>query len=71
MRLYRIGTTLTAIVAMITMADNVQAQTARPVGVVAAQQGEKTMTLEDLNFGGHNYRNMVAQNRPCTGGAMS
>ncbi len=66
MRLYRIGTTLTAIVAMITMADNVQAQTARPVGVVAAQQGEKTMTLEDLNFGGHNYRNMVAQNRPCT-----
>ena len=48
------------------MADNVQAQTARPVGVVAAQQGEKTMTLEDLNFGGHNYRNMVAQNRPCT-----
>ena len=66
MRLYRTGATLTAIVAMITMADNVQAQTARPVGVVAAQQGEKTMTLEDLNFGGHNYRNMVAQNRPCT-----
>ena len=66
MRLYRTGATLTAIVAMITMADNVQAQTARSVGVVAAQQGEKTMTLEDLNFGGHNYRNMVAQNRPCT-----
>ena len=66
MRLHRTGATLTAIVAMITMADNVQAQTARPVGVVAAQQGEKTMTLEDLNFGGHNYRNMVAQNRPCT-----
>ena len=66
MRLHRTGATLTAIVAMITMADNVQAQTARSVGVVAAQQGEKTMTLEDLNFGGHNYRNMVAQNRPCT-----
>ena len=40
---------------------NVQAQ-----GVVPAQNGEKTFTLEDLNFGGNNYRNMVAKNRWCT-----
>ena len=35
-------------------------------GVVPAQKGEKTFTLEDLNFGGNNYRNMVAKNRWCT-----
>ena len=40
---------------------NVQAQ-----GVVPAQKGEKAFTLEDLNFGGNNYRNMVAKNRWCT-----
>ena len=34
--------------------------------VVAAQKGEKSFTLEDLNFGGNNYRNMVAKNRWCT-----
>lgn len=34
---------------------NTQAQ-----GVVPAQKGDKTFTLEDLNFGGNNYRNMVA-----------
>ncbi len=27
---------------------------------------QKTLTLEDLNFGGTNYRNMVAKNRWCT-----
>ena len=37
---------------------NTQAQ-----GVVPAQKGDKTFTLEDLNFGGNNYRNMVAKNR--------
>ena len=40
---------------------NIQAQ-----GVVPAQKGEKSFTLEDLNFGGNNYRNMVAKNRWCT-----
>ena len=35
-------------------------------GVVPAQKGKKTFTLEDLNFGGNNYRNMVAKNRWCT-----
>lgn len=40
---------------------NTQAQ-----GVVPAQKGDKTLTLEDLNFGGNNYRNMVAKNRWCT-----
>ena len=34
--------------------------------VVAAQKGDKSFTLEDLNFGGNNYRNMVAKNRWCT-----
>ena len=50
--------------AMIMMAMNatdLQAQS-----VVPAQKGEKTFTLEDLNFGGNNYRNMVAKNRWCT-----
>ncbi len=40
---------------------NVEAQ-----GVVPAQKGDKSFTLEDLNFGGYNYRNMVAKNRWCT-----
>ena len=40
---------------------NTQAQ-----GVVPAQKGDKTFTLEDLNFGGNNYSNMVAKNRWCT-----
>ena len=34
--------------------------------VVAAQKGDKSFTLEDLNFGGNNYRNMVAKNRWCS-----
>ena len=34
--------------------------------VVAAQKGDKAFTLEDLNFGGNNYHNMVAKNRWCT-----
>ena len=34
--------------------------------IVAAQKGDKALTLEDLNFGGNNYRNMVAKNRRCT-----
>ena len=42
-------------------ATDIQAQ-----GVVPAQKGEKAFTLEDLNFGGNNYRNMVAKNRWCT-----
>ena len=52
-------------VSLVTMmaisAVNTQAQ-----GVVPAQKGDKTFTLEDLNFGGNNYRNMVAKNRWCT-----
>lgn len=35
-------------------------------GVVPAQKGDKAFTLEDLNFGGNNYRNMVAKNRWAT-----
>ena len=35
-------------------------------GVVPAQKGDKAFTLEDLNFGGYNYRNMVAKNRWAT-----
>ncbi len=34
--------------------------------VVAAQKGDKTFTLEDLNFGGNNYHNTTAKNRWCT-----
>ena len=40
------------------------AKTSLPV--VAAQKGDKSFTLEDLNFGGNNYRNMVAKNRWAT-----
>ena len=47
-----------------TFTSNAVAQTA--VGVVAAQCGDKQFSLEDLNFGGTNYRNMVAKNRWCT-----
>ena len=51
-----------AMISMMAMnATEIQAQ-----GVVPAQKGEKAFTLEDLNFGGHNYRNMVAKNRWCT-----
>ena len=39
---------------------------AQNVGIVPEQKGEKTFTLEDLNFGGTNYRNMIAKNRWCT-----
>ncbi len=31
-----------------------------------SMNAQKTLTLEDLNFGGTNYRNMVAKNRWCT-----
>ena len=53
---------------MMTMgAGKAQAQSAKTsLPVVAAQKGEKSFTLEDLNFGGKNYRNMVAKNRWCT-----
>ena len=51
-----------AMISMMAMnATEIQAQ-----GVVPAQKGEKAFTLEDLNFGGNNYRNMVAKNRWCT-----
>ena len=51
-----------SLITMMTFATvNMQAQ-----GVVPAQKGDKTFTLEDLNFGGNNYRNMVANNRWCT-----
>ena len=51
-----------SLITMMTFATvNMQAQ-----GVVPAQKGDKTFTLEDLNFGGNNYRNMVAKNRWCT-----
>lgn len=39
---------------------------AQQVGVVPALQGDKSFTLEDLNFGGNNYYNMIAKNRWCT-----
>ncbi len=53
---------------MMTMnVDEALAQTGKTsLPVVAAQQGDKSFTLEDLNFGGNNYRNMVAKNRWCT-----
>ncbi len=48
-------------------AGEVLAQSAKAsLPVVAAQKGDKSFTLEDLNFGGNNYRNMVAKNRWCT-----
>ena len=53
---------LAAMVSMMTM-PSAYAQT---FPVVAAQKGDKAFTLEDLNFGGNNYRNMVAKNRWCT-----
>ena len=57
-----------AMATMMTMgAGKAQAQSAKTsLPVVAAQKGDKSFTLEDLNFGGHNYRNMVAKNRWCT-----
>ena len=33
---------------------------------ISASAQQKSFTLEDLNYGGTNYRNMVAQNRWCT-----
>ena len=53
---------LAAMFSMITM-PSAYAQT---FPVVAAQKGDKTFTLEDLNFGGNNYHNMTAKNRWCT-----
>ena len=57
-----------AMVSMMAMTTNdACAQTGKNnLPVVAAQKGEKSSTLEDLNFGGNNYRNMVAKNRWCT-----
>ena len=33
---------------------------------ISASAQQKSFTQEDLNYGGTNYRNMVAQNRWCT-----
>ena len=49
---------------MITMSAATSAL-AQTVGVVPAQDGSKSFTLEDLNFGGNNYYNMVARNKWC------
>lgn len=54
-----------SLAAMVSMSAFVSAD-AQNVGVVPEQKGEKTFTLEDLNFGGTNYRNMIAKNRWCT-----
>ena len=54
-----------SLAAMMSMSAFVSAD-AQNVGIVPEQKGEKTFTLEDLNFGGTNYRNMVAKNRWCT-----
>lgn len=54
-----------SLAAMMSMSAFVSAD-AQNVGVVPEQKGEKTFTLEDLNFGGTNYRNMIAKNRWCT-----
>ena len=55
-------------ISMLTLnAADAQAQSSKQtLPVVAAQKGDKAFTLEDLNFGGNNYRNMVAKNRWCT-----
>ena len=57
-----------AMVSMMAMTTNdACAQTGKNnLPVVAAQKGDKSFTLEDLNFGGNNYRNMVAKNRWCS-----
>ena len=56
-----------AMLSMMTMgAGEAFAQSNASLPVVAAQKGDKSFTLEDLNFGGNNYRNMVAKNRWCT-----
>ena len=49
---------------MITMSAAMSAL-AQTVGVVPAQDGSNSFTLEDLNFGGNNYYNMVARNKWC------
>lgn len=54
-----------SLAAMMSMSAFVSAD-AQNVGIVPEQKGEKTFTLEDLNFGGTNYRNMIAKNRWCT-----
>ena len=48
-----------AMVSMMAMTTNdACAQTGKNnLPVVAAQKGDKSFTLEDLNFGGNNYRN--------------
>lgn len=53
-------------ISMMTMTQGVQAQNAQIAGSVQALAGEKSLTLEDLNFGGRNYRNMSVKNRSCT-----
>ena len=60
---------LAAMITMTTMCDpQAMAQSAAngALPVVAAQRGDKAFTLEDLNFGGNNYRNMIAKNRWAT-----
>ena len=48
-----------SLAAMMSMSAFVSAD-AQNVGIVPEQKGEKTFTLEDLNFGGTNYPNMIA-----------
>ena len=49
---------------MITMSAAMSAL-AQTVGVVPAQDGSNSFTLEDLNFGGNNFHNRVARNQWC------
>ena len=50
---------------MITLSSTAATQ-AQTLGCVDAQKGDKSFTLEDLNFGGKNYHNMSPKNRWCT-----
>ena len=61
---HKISRLAAAAIMAIFAASTATAQTA--VGTVAAQSGEKQFTLEDLNFGGTNYRNMTPESRRLT-----
>ena len=54
-----------ALATMITLSSTAATQ-AQTLGCVDAQKGDKSFTLEDLNFGGKNYHNMSPKNRWCT-----
>ena len=54
-----------ALATMITLSSTAATQ-AQTLGRVDAQKGDKSFTLEDLNFGGKNYHNMSPKNRWCT-----